>query len=287
MISGALFLKKDIYFKNIFCKYVKRLIITFYLWSLIYSIFSNLSNRNKKHFILKFLSGHYHLWYLLTSSGLYIITPFLREIIKNEKLLTVFIILFVIFSFIIPNFILFIYYYSYELYISINNINYCLDLNSPRGYVFYYVIGYYLNYKYNISRRKTIIIYLFGILGMFFTTVISHKITIMMQKKMNFFTQKNINVLIFTISIFIFFKQNFNISNLNKKNLIRNISNHTFGIYLIHPLIIEFLFLKVFSFSKNLNLIYHIPLMSLIIYIISLLIAIIIKKLPFIGNFLF
>ena len=261
--------------------------ITFLLWSLIYSIFSNLSNRNIKHFIFKFLSGHYHLWYLLTSTGLYIITPFLREIIKNEKLLKAFIILFVIFSFILPNFIQFLYYYSYELYIPINHINYCLDLNSPRGYIFYYVIGYYLNYKYNINRSKTIIIYLFGILGMYFTTVISHKITVMMQTKMNFFSQKNINVLIFTISIFIFFKQNFNISNLNKKNLIRNISIHTFGIYLIHPLIKEYVFLKVFSFSKNSNLIYHIPLMSLIIYILSLLIVIIIKKLPLIGNLLF
>ena len=99
------------------------------------------------------------------------------------------------------------------------------------------MLGYYLNKKKIVSKNQNLI-YFMGILGFFFTTI---------------------NILFYSISIFVLFKEKFNNLYLNKKIVIKKISNYTFGIYLIHPLIIE-------KISKNLYFSYFrliIPLKTL------------------------
>ena len=62
MISGDLFLQKDILFKIIYLKYIKNLFIHYIIWSFIYSIKGfNISKINAKNIIFIFLNGHYHL----------------------------------------------------------------------------------------------------------------------------------------------------------------------------------------------------------------------------------
>ena len=58
MISGALFLKKDISFRQIFT-YIKKLITKLIFWSFIYSIYrNNLSKKNILNIVLAFFSGY-------------------------------------------------------------------------------------------------------------------------------------------------------------------------------------------------------------------------------------
>ena len=85
MISGALFLSKEITLNIIITKYIKKILIHLIIWSFIYSIYDiDLSNKiNINKIIIKFFNGHYHLWYLYSTIELYIISPFLREIIKK------------------------------------------------------------------------------------------------------------------------------------------------------------------------------------------------------------
>jgi surface polysaccharide O-acyltransferase-like enzyme len=105
MISGALFLGRDLSFRKIYSKNIKRILIHLISWSFIYSISNlQLSKKNIKQIIFKFFSGHYHLWFLYSIIGLYILVPFLREITKKDKLLKHFILLSIIFYFLFPNF---------------------------------------------------------------------------------------------------------------------------------------------------------------------------------------
>ena len=88
MISGALFLSKNLSFQIIIEKYIKRIFIHLLLWSMIYSFTNgNISKLGLKKGIIQIIKGPFHLWYLLAIIGLYIIVPFAREIIKNKTLL--------------------------------------------------------------------------------------------------------------------------------------------------------------------------------------------------------
>ena len=98
---------------------------------------------------------------------------------------------------------------------------------------------------------------------------------------------KHLNICAYSISLFIYIKSRFN-KKIKLIYLIKNISNNTFGIYLIHPLIIEII--KKYKINKlffPIKLIYRIPLVSSFIFISSLLITKIIKSIPFVGNTIF
>ena len=86
----------------------------------------------------------------------------------------------------------------------------------------------------------------------------------------------------YSISIFVLFKEKFNNLSLNIKIVTKKISIYTFGIYLIHPLIIEKI-LKNFYFSY-LGL--FIPLKAIIVFILSLIFSIVLKHLPFLGKYI-
>lgn len=97
----------------------------------------------------------------------------------------------------------------------------------------------------------------------------------------------NLNIIIYSASIFILIKNLFNNQN-QISNFIKIISNNTFGIYLIHPLIIDKIKLNKFNkLFSSLKIIFRIPLICSFIFILSLLISIIIKYIPIIGNYIF
>lgn len=286
MMSGALFLNRDISYKTMFKKYIKRLTISLVIWSFIYSIFNNNTSKlNIKKIIIKFFFSHYHLWYIFATIGLYMIVPFLREISKREKLLEYFLILSFIFTFIIPNCNYFISYYSKIIYKIINSINIKLNINF--GFIFYFMFGYYLNNIIKLNIYKKIFIYIFGLIGFYFTVILLYRISILKKIKiLIFFRALNLNIQIYSTCVFIIAKIYFN-NNLNSRNkyFIKKISNMSFGIYLVHPLIIN-KFYKIRYYFSFMDLLYRIPLLSLIVFILSLIISIILKFTPYIGNYI-
>ena len=103
-----------------------------------------------------------------------------------------------------------------------------------------------------------------------------------------YMTLININIIIYSASIFILTKNLFNRNNSQISNFIKIISNNTFGIYLIHPLIIDKInWNKINKLFSSLKVIFRIPLICSLIFILSLLISIIIKYIPIIGNYIF
>lgn len=283
MISGDLFLKKDIFPKKLYLKYIKNLLIHYIFWSLIYSSLTNGFAEIIRNFIFFCFKGYFHLWYLLTTIGLYMIVPFLREIVKKDNLLKAFLSISFFFNFILPILFIFLDIYNKEKYELLKNINYNIKMNFLQGLVFYFVLGYYLNNIERINKYLRIISFLLGLLSFSFTTKLSYSISIKKQKKINFFSPLNLNILAYSISIWVFFKSYFNKPILNKNKIIKMISNATFGIYLIHPLIQK----EIIKFINPKNkLIYKIPFISFTIFILSLIISINIKFIPILKKYL-
>lgn len=83
--------------------------------------------------------GEYHTWFIMTLIGLYLITPLLYEIVRNEKLMQYFLLLSILFTVILPfigkldN--------SGRLHTALETFN----MRFVVGYVMYYVLGYYLS----------------------------------------------------------------------------------------------------------------------------------------------
>ena len=283
MISGTLFLGKNISLYIIIYKYILRLVICLIIWSFIYSIYNiEFSKNNIEKILLKFFSGHFHFWYIFATIELYILSPFLREIVKSNLLNDLIKISF-IFTFLITNLNI-LKYYLPRILSEISALLYSrLNFDKFKGNIFYFILGYYLNNKKRIENKLQFLIYFLGILGFLFTTIILYHISNRnKQKLLIFFGSSNLNILLYSASIFVLFKEHFNNLSSNKKLIIKKISNYTFGIYLIHPLIIETT-IKNFYFSYFRL---FIPLKALIVFILSFLISVLLKKIPILGKYI-
>ena len=289
MISGALFLNRDLSYGVIFNKYIKNIFIHLILWSIIYSLndknFWTLNIKKKLFLIIK---GHYHLWYLFATIGIYISIPFLREIAKNAKLLNYFISSHLIILFIIPNYIYLFSHYSKDIYNLLNYIISVSNLNKLSTNLFYFTFGHYLNKKKSEKNCIRIIIYIIGFISLIFTSIITYNFAFKKNKKINHFSFNYLNIFFLSISIFLFFKNNINNITFNKKHskIIQNTAKLTYGIYLIHPLIIKTIVENTHFFRLSIEKIFLIPMLNIFIFLFSLIISIIIKKLPLISKYL-
>lgn len=104
MISGRFFLdnSKNISLEKILKKYMPHVILPFITWSVVYTCYYYASGAydglNIFGMLSQFLQGPYHFWYLYTLLGLYALTPFLRKIVDDKRLLLYFLALFVVFN---------------------------------------------------------------------------------------------------------------------------------------------------------------------------------------------
>ncbi|WP_281526290.1 acyltransferase [Intestinibacter bartlettii] len=287
MISGCFLLNnnkeitiKSIYFKNIF-----RIIKAFIFWSIIYALYNLRNDFEIKIFILKIMNGEWHMWYLFMITGLYIITPILREIIikMDKKTLEYWLILMFIFSVVIPFIRLIPNIESITEYImSKGNIPFLC------GYTVYYILGYYLS-TYDISDKLKKIIYIFGIIGAIFTIVGNAILPILfVNNEMGFNGYHCLNVFFMSIAIFIFFKNNVSKWKCIEKysERIYKISSRTFGIYLIHVLIIEIIGNYNFIKVNGINEIIILPLLSIAVFIIGYIIIEVLSKIKYINKFI-
>lgn len=281
MISGVLFLDntKPLNLKKLYTQNILRLVSAFVFWSLVYAVYHG----GSMHAIIRnFLSGPYHMWFLPMMVGLYIIIPILRKITENECVMRYFLLAALVFTFIIPA-MLQIPYLSYlrKLY---ENVNFHITL----GYSCYFVCGYYLNKK-EIVKAKRIWIYCFGLIGFVLTVFLSVWGSRNQGEPYGaFFDNFFITVMLESIAVFVFIK-----SRWSKKihiderfrNIICALAKYSFGIYLVHVLVIEILQnvvgLDTLSFNAGLS----VPIITIIIFSISLAISAIFYHIPFLRKY--
>ena len=103
------------------------------------------------------------------------------------------------------------------------------------------------------------------------------------KKNIKFFRGLNLNILLYSTSVFVFFKYNLNNYKINQ--LLKRISNYTFGIYLIHPLILHHI-RRISGDFASIKMLFKIPLLSIIVFILSLMICVIIKYTPIVGKYI-
>lgn len=280
MISGALFLNKDIIISQIYRKNILRLAISFLVWSAFYCL---LENRSLS--LQNILNGKYHMWFIFMIIGLYMLSPIIREIVKNKKVMKYFLLLAFIFTFFIPfvNQIIHDFFKETGTISIINKKIQEMSMNLVLGYTGYFILGYYLNLV-TLTKKKTAIIYLGGILGLLLTVALQIILVLKTQQRtQNYYGCLTFNVLLSACAVFIWFKNSYFFSQSNA--IIQKLSKYTFGVYLVHVFILNLLEnfgLNTMSFNPILSVL----LITILVYFLSVCVVAILHCIPVLRKYI-
>lgn len=284
MISGRFYLdeKRSFNIKSVFTKKIPGLLLAFIFWSFVYMaeniIRTGSFKDNWKWIVLEFFAGEYHMWFILAIIGLYLITPFLRLIASNDDLCKCFILLFCVFQFFLP---------------ALENVPHIgtmitqflesTHMNFVLGYSGHYILGWYLK-KHDLSICKRVICYILGIVGALFsiisTIVMSFSSGVPNESLSDCLTW---NVAVVAFATYIAIKQIKEKYGIRFNNTISIVSKYSFGIYLSHPLIL-WIFSLVDFMPNFINPIIGVPIVTVCAFSISLLLSMILRKIPKIGK---
>ncbi len=282
MMSGSIFLRANYSIADILKKYVLKLIIVYFVWSFIYTLLIYNPN-NIMDFINYCISGFYHMWYIPMIIGLYMLTPILRKIVNDKKIFKYFLIICFIFSVLIPTLLNIIKLFDSSVLFSFSNSFKELigNINFKFGYICYFMIGYYIN-ENEIPKKNRKNIYLFGLICLVSTFILTYfSSSIFGTFNQSFYDNFSINVFITSIALFVFAKYNF-----KSNNILMRLSTCSLGIYIVHVLLIE-KFGLIFHFNVNsFCSILSVLVVSIIVYVVSLIIVLIIKHIPILKKFI-
>lgn len=285
MISGRFFLdpKREMNADKI-RKSVCRLVNAFVFWDVIYQIYyifsGAYSNLNWKGILAQALEGPYHFWYLHMLIWIYMLTPFLRKITQEKKLMEYFIILFLFFEF-VTNYGVQLPFIGDTLAILVRYINF----NFALGYSGYYVMGYYL-YRYKISDKFEIPLYILGMIFIIGAGIFTVYRSVNIGIHEDWFTAYLMpNVAIESMAIYTFFVKRVSNFSLNElcKRIIYKLSEYSFGVYLIHALVLVAVE-KVGITPIMINPFVMVPTIGLIVVVISNILIHFLRKTPCIGK---
>lgn len=236
--------KRRVESKGYFKKYVLKYFKVFITWSIFYTlleivIFSPENNWNFNTIITLMVNGYYHLGYFYYFIAFFVFLPIFRVFIENtsERLLQYLLVLWFVFTTLLPTLFIFTDFNLFSNWIS----NYSMNLMG--GLVGYFFLGYYLN-TIEIKKKNRFLIYVIGVITLLFTIYETRMLSIEIGSTHYLFrTYSAFTTGILSSSIYIFFK--YELDNLlkrfggriNKITLV--ISSCTFGIYLIHPFVLN------------------------------------------------
>ncbi len=275
MISGSLLLAKESFSVKEALKRCKRILIAFLVWSFIYAILFH--HDSLWDFFSSLIGGHYHLWYCWLIMGLYLVTPILKELVRDEKLTRYFLILSAVFAFVLPEVVLIGSYISKPLVSllasSFSYVMMTMRIEVVGAYGFYYVLGYYLR-THSFEQKVRVGIYAAGICSVAFTFIT----TILACKHNNaisadFIAYESVQTALIAVAIFVFAKQHFDKEN----RVISVIAKYSFGIYLSHLIAVEVL-------QQHIMLNIYEPVKVIIFTVLSFAVAFaiswVVRKLP-------
>lgn len=287
MISGSLFLNREIPLRKMWSKYILRMLISFIIWSVIYAIF--IEEENIVTRLLAVVKGNYHMWFILMIIGIYMCMPFIKPIVENDVRIRYYLILAFVFAFIVPEVTTLVKDFGNETLIQVvGAINYSvnkMNMHIVLGYISYFVLGYYIN-KTDLIKRQRIMIYVLGILGFMFTVMMDLIVAFKTKEPCsNYYGNFTVNVLFEAIAVFTWFKyKNYNWHKLN--SFMKKLSKYSFGAYLVHALIIERLNTCFGVNSLSFNPVFSIVCIGVLVFGLSFAISAILNKIPVVKKYM-
>ena len=286
MISGALFLssEKVLDIRRLFGKNMLRIIYAFLFWSTIYILVTEGIGQGLKIAFISVFRGPPHFWFLKVMLGIYLVLPILKGIAPQERKFSYLVGLAIITTFVIPSIFSHLALFTPLRAEILADFYDCFGLPSLY-FITYFMIGHWL-YSHEISSRMRNLIYLLAALslvgGILGTRWLSYRVG---YSNGFFYDDMHPFLVLQGIAVFVFFKDRF--KNLSPKwsSLVVNLSNYSFGIYLVHPLVI-YLCTNFLGFnSSTFPVLWFGSVYSVFIFILSFLLVKLISMIPFMRKF--
>ena len=289
MISGALFLGREIPLKKLYGKYIPRLVIAFLFWNLVYSAV-HAWGKGLTGILAECFYVNYHFWFLLTIIGLYICMPLLNKIAANEKILRYFLVISFIFAFAIPEMLDLCQAFGSEGVVKYAGIIgghiYDMHLDMFLGYPFYFLGGYYLS-RQELGKKTRVIIYILGIAalaaGVLLTWADARQAGCSSDTFNSAFT---IHELLWALALFTAFKYGVKGKNPRLNRVAAALSKYTFGAYLMHDLIITSISDLAGITALSFNPLVSVPVISLATVAVGYVLSFLINKIPFVNRYI-
>lgn len=274
MLSGALLLNKNSSLTDFLKKRFLRILIPFFFWSLIYSVYHYFKNGEQEiNYLVSFFNSlkvgaSYHLWYIYMLIGLYLAIPILNKWIvnSNDQLLHYFLIIW--FVGLIFNF--------FEV-----TLNKDFSLTVYTGYIGYLVLGYFIAYRSSkVNSYLLLFVFLTAVGFTFFATLMKPMANGVFNGR--FYHYLSINVLLASVSLFMLIKNSFQISKFYLDK-IKFCNQYGFGVYLIHVIVLDALQLININ-GALINPFVGTILTIVICYLISLILIVILSRIRFLTS---
>ena len=291
MLSGMLILPHadETSVKRLILHRVLRMIAAYILWSAVYSFYNTYvlgivyAPTKLKTFVDGCFSGEIHMWYLPMLAGMYLASPILAQLMKkmDRKWLLYWVVCLFVFSSVIP----FLIHLNIK-YLStiIGSFTGYMDLQFFGGWTLYYLLGCLVrDHRFSLKEKRWVYaLALVSFLFTFYGTVIysfRHKET------MGVLPYEYPNIMFFSLGVFLFVKDKMSGISFGTgvKKWIVEISQLTFGIYLIHVLLLKIWYRA----GVNLQICHpllSIPLVSLIVFASAAAIVWLLRRIPYLRN---
>lgn len=281
MISGALMLDEGYSFtREKWLGHIKKLVIFFFAWSAIYCLQFRIIDKilagetpDPMKIITTFLEGYYHLWFIPVMIGLYLILPLLRLWVKeeNREQVRYFLILAFVFGSLIPQILQILNMISPNFSVVGNAVN-NMKVQYPVGYAAYFVLGWYLH---NTKIKPGLWWYAAGIGGLLVTVFGTYYLTVRAGSFQSLYSNFKVNIWLYAAFIFVVVKHWFG-GKTKVCPAVDFICRHSLGVYAIHVMA----FSKSSDWLRIPNAAVAIPVEFFIAVGVSLLLSVILKKIP-------
>lgn len=278
MLTGAFLLRRNIEISTLYREKVLKIFFVFVIWSFVYICFNGqLFHKNVFSMLLK---GEFHLWFLLRLCGVYMMLPVLSAIVHYEdgKLVPYYLGCFFVFGLIVPELN---QYTAYFMKINIDIIG--VDIVGFTGYV---VLGYYL---LNVWQRKinvSLLLLAFVVAVLFPFIVNSTSLYLLGKVKYCSFGYLMMSTAVKAVVLFLLFKkipQNISQYSMLRK-WVSKLSQLTFGVYLLHPLIM-YICLPFQGYSNGVySELFCILADFIVVVVLSFLLSYVIISLPYLKK---
>ena len=277
MISGALLLSKEYDSQKNFKRIIK-MIITLTIFTLVYLFWDKWYMHKDFNNYISLITGPNRsmLWFMYAIISLYIALPFIKCLVDgmDQKLDKMFIILWIVLNG---------GGYLLKVYTNIE-FNYLVPIISGTYYLGYFICGYLiLKYREQIDFKKYNILWII-ILSISLLLTITLSYAHSMSNNVyydNFLAYRSIFIMLSSISSFILIY--FNISN-KKSKIVSLISPYSFGVYLIHGILLNVL-MNLVPYQKIISFI-GIPICVIILSVLSVMVVVLLKKIPVLKNYI-
>lgn len=279
MLSGAFMLKKDISLKELYLKKIIPLGIIYLVWSFLYAVdvigLDGITASGIKGLLRAVIGSHYHLWFIPTLIGIYMLQPILRAIVnyENGKNVKYLIIIFFVFG---------IVRYTSLLFITKNAVRVLItkvpvELMSYSGYV---IMGHFF-VNMNKRRFKPWIMLLGFIVVAAIATIICQISALNKGEPegilYEYFSLPSFLEALFLFLFFINLKINYSIK---MRTVLYRLSTLTLGVYLLHPFVLTQLDAKLGINTLSFNTFFAIPINTVLIVMICFAVTSIMIKIP-------